>query len=337
MTGRERVGATIKFEKPDRVPRDIWPLPYVSLFQKGELDRLKAEYPMDIGASQASPGWGDAVVQATSTAGSYIDDWGSVWQVGEPGVVGEVKKPVLEDWSGLARFRAPWRLIEERDRAFVDASCAASDLFMLSDIAARPFERLQFLRGSENLFCDIGDDRKEMHELLALIHEYYLADIAWWCETKVDAVFFMDDWGSNHSLLIDPVTWRRTFKPLYKEYCDIIHAAGKLAFFHSDGNTQSIFGDLVEVGIDAINSQLFCMDIEELGRKYRGKVTFWGEIDRQHVLPFGTEEDVERAVSRLKSALGGEDGGVIAQCEWGKQNPTRNIEEVYRAWSRIGA
>jgi hypothetical protein len=84
-------------------------------------------------------------------------------------------------------------------------------------------------------------------------------------------------------------------------------------------------------------AQLFCMDIEELGRKYRGKVTFWGEIDRQHVLPFGTEEDVKRAVSRLKSALGGEDGGVIAQCEWGKLNPARNIEEVYRAWSRIGA
>ncbi len=336
MTGRERVRAAIKFERPDRIPRDIWPLPYVTLFQKAELEKLKAEYPMDIGASQASPGWGDAVVEATSTAGSYTDDWGSVWQVGEPGVVGEVKKPALEDWADLAHFRAPWHLIEDRDKDFVDASCEASDLFMLSDIVARPFERLQFLRGSQNLFYDIGEDRQEMHDLLALIHEYYLADIAWWCKTKVDGIFFMDDWGTNSSLLIDPRTWRKIFKPLYKEYCDLIHASGKFTFFHSDGNTEAIIGDLVEIGIDVLNTQLFCMDIEELGRKYRGKITFWGEIDRQYILPFGTENDVTQAVSRVECAFGGKDGGVIAQCEWGKMNPSWNIEAVYRAWSRIG-
>jgi hypothetical protein len=336
MTGRERVRATLLFDRPDRVPRDLWSLRYVNLFQQDELDRLKAKYPMDISSSQPSPGWDEKVVQATAKAGSYIDDWGSVWRVGEPGVVGEVWKPTLKEWSGLKSFRAPWRLIEQRDKAFVDAACESSDKFMLSDVTARPFERLQFLRGSENLFYDIGEDREEMHKLLTLLHEFYLSDIAWWCSTKVDAVFFMDDWGSNRSLLIDPKTWRKLFKPLYREYCDIIHAAGKFAFFHSDGNTEAIFGDLVEIGIDAINSQLFCMDIEGLAEKYRGRITFWGEIDHRTVLPFGTEEEVRRAVVRVKSALGGGKGGVVAQCEWGKNNPARNIEAVFQAWSESG-
>jgi hypothetical protein len=84
----------------------------------------------------------------------------------------------------------------------------------------------------------------------------------------------MDDWGTNRSLLINPQTWREIFKPLYKEYCDIIHSTGKYAFFHTDGHTEAILGDLIEVGIDAINAQLFCMDIEEIARKHKRKVTF---------------------------------------------------------------
>ncbi len=54
---------------------------------------------------------------------------------------------------------------------------------------------------------------------------------------------------------------------------DIVHSAGKFVFFHSDGNIEAILGDLIEVGIDAINSQLFIMNIEELGKKYKGKLS----------------------------------------------------------------
>ncbi len=133
--------------------------------------------------------------------------------------------------------------------------------------------------------------------------------------------------------MINPNTWRELFKPLYKDYCDLIHAAGKFAFFHTDGHTQAIYGDLIEVGIDAINSQLFTMDIEQIANQYKGKVTFWGEIDRQHILPFGTADDVQKAVNRVRKALDDGTGGVIAQCEWGKLDPGENIQEVFRTWS----
>ena len=128
--------------------------------------------------------------------------------------------------------------------------------------------------------------------------------------------------------------WREIFKPLYKDYCDIIHSAGKSVFFHSDGFIEPIIEDLIEIGVDALNAQLFCMDIEELGRKYGGRLTFWGEIDRQHVLPFGTTEDVDKAVTRVRTALDHGKGGVIAQCEWGKDNDLPNIEQVYQSWMR---
>jgi uroporphyrinogen decarboxylase len=322
----------LTFNNPDRVPRDLWALPYVSLFEQEKFDELVEKYPMDIGASHISPGWDNKVVNAAAKAGRYVGDWGSVWQVGEPGVIGEVVKPVLADWSKLDSYKAPWDLIHKRDLSYANKSCEQSDKFMLSDVTARPFERLQFLRGSQNLYLDIGYGTAEFRKLLEMVHEFYLEDIKSWCKSNVDAIFFMDDWGSKQALLIDPMTWREIFKPLYKEYCDIIHAAGKFAFFHTDGFIEDVFGDLIEVGIDAINSQLFIMNIEKLAGKYKGKVTFWGELDRQHTLPFGSIEDVRQAVKRVRQALDDGTGGVIAQCEWGKKNPRENIEAVFQAW-----
>jgi uroporphyrinogen decarboxylase len=331
-TGRERVRAALTFSHPDRVPRDLWALPYVSLFQKDEFDALVGEYPLDIGASQISPGWNNQAVAITSTVGHYADDWGSIWHVGEPGVIGEVKEPALVDWSRLKTFQPPWHLVRDRDLSHANRACETGDRFMLSDVTARPFERLQFLRGSENVFIDIAYGTAELRQLLQMVHEFYLEDIRSWCQSNVDGIVFMDDWGSNDHLLINPKTWRELFKPLYKGYCELIHAAGKYAFFHTDGHTEAIFADLIEVGIDAINSQLFTMDIEKIASQYKGKVTFWGEIDRQHVLPFGTVEEVREAVIRVRRVLDDGAGGVIAQCEWGKNNPRENIAEVFHAW-----
>jgi len=110
---------------------------------------------------------------------------------------------------------------------------------------------------------------------------------------------------------------------------------GKSAFMHSDGFIEEVYPDLIDVGIDAINSQLFCMNIEQLGRQYKGRIAFWGEIDRQHILPFGTKKQIFDAVKRVKDSLWMPDGGVIAQCEFGLKDPVENIEAVFEAWDSL--
>ena len=332
MTGRERVKAAVTFTGPDRPPRDLWALPYICLFRQDELADVLARFPGDIERPETSPGSGDADLRKLARRGTYTDEWGSAWEVGEPGIIGEVKHPPLAEWSALDTYQPPWDQIRRRDVSHVNRLCESSDRFMLSPVCARPFERLQFVRGTENTFLDLAYGTSEVFRLLEMIHEFYLEDVRSWAASEVDAVFLMDDWGTNRSLLIQPALWREVFKPLYRQYCEIIHDAGKFAFFHSDGHIEAIFGDLVEVGIDAINAQLFCMDIEELARTFKGRITFWGEIDRQHVLPFGTPEEVAAAVHRVRNTLGDPSGGVIAQCEWGKDNPKRNILSVFEAW-----
>ncbi len=104
-----------------------------------------------------------------------------------------------------------------------------------------------------------------------MVHEFFMREVAMWADTDVDAIGFMDDWGAQSRLLISPKMWREIYKPLYAEYVEIIHSAGKFAFMHSDGDISAIYPDLIEIGVDALNSQLFCMDIEALGAGVQGQ------------------------------------------------------------------
>ncbi len=334
ITERERVTKCLEFDSPDRAPRDLWVLPATSMFQSKNLNDLLEAFPLDISRPELSPGWADERGESTALTGKYRDEWGSLWHIAEPGVIGEVKQPALDNWSKLKTFSPPWHIIDEnKDSGYINGKCEESDKFMLSEVCARPFERLQFVRGTENVFLDMAYGADKLDKLVSMIHEFNLRHIEFWCRTDVDGVFIMDDWGANTSLLISPEIFRNTFKPLYREYCELIHSYDKYVFFHSDGNIEQIFGDFIEVGVDAINSQLFTMNIENLAAKYKGQITFWGEMDRQRILPFGTPEEVREAVRRVRHCLDDGTGGVIGQCEWGKNNPRENIAEVFKAWS----
>jgi uroporphyrinogen decarboxylase len=325
VNSKERVKKCLKFKNPDRPPRDIWPLPYINYFRNDELEYLEKRFTMDIEYAT------DFQIANYEKVGYYKDEWGSIWYIGEPGVIGEVKEPFLDNWGKLKELKTPYYQIEKRDYSYINSICSKSEKFIISDVAARPFERLQFIRGTEDLYMDIAYKRPEFYELLKIVHNYNIEDIKSWLRTEVDAIFLMDDWGSNDSLLISPVFWKEVFKPLYKEYCDLIHKKNKYAFFHSDGFIEPIYEDLIEVGMDAINSQLFVMNIEKLGEKYKGKITFWGEIDRQSILPFGKKIDVVNAVRRIRESIYDKNGGFIANCSWGSIDPLENIIAYYEA------
>lgn len=350
MTGRERVTKAIEFDYPDRVPRTLWWVPAVEMTQKEELEDLIKRFSMDIDIPTFKSGVSNRQndiqeIKFTSTVkiprghpptalfrkGKYVDEWGSVWHVGEDGVCGEVKEPALDDLSKINRFSPPWEYLNSTDLSEVNRSCAKSCKFMLSDICARPFERMQFILGSEKFFMELAYASKELFKLRDMVHEYNIKRIEMWLKTDVDGIFMMDDWGAQNSLLISPSVWREFLKPLYREYCDLIHKNGKYVFFHSDGYIEDVFDDVVEIGIDAINSQLFCMNIEKLAEKYKGKITFWGEIDRR-LLFFGNVDKITEAVYRVRRALDDPRGGVIAQCSWQKNTLARNIETVFNAW-----
>ena len=65
-----------------------------------------------------------------------------------------------------------------------------------------------------------------------------------------------------------------------------------------------------------------------------GKITFWVEIDTQHVLPFGTPQDVRQVVCRFVNTLSNKKGGVVAQLSWCPNYPTENIVAAYEEFCK---
>ncbi|MCP4166132.1 MAG: methyltransferase [Chloroflexi bacterium] len=334
MNGRERVVRALRFQQPDRVPRQLWYLPGVEMYRQDELAAMLERFPPDIVQPQHADLYGRAerAHGTPNVVGRYRDDWGCEWTVAEPGVIGEVKHPPLAAWSALDQLTPPWEILTNADLDPVRHFCDSSDRFVNAGTSLRPFERMQFLRGTEDLFIDLAYGDARVLKLRDMIHDFYMHELELWAATDVDAITFIDDWGSQTQLLISPDMWRQLFKPLYADYCRVIRDAGKFVFMHSDGQIEAIYPDLIEIGVHALNSQLFCMDIERLGRQYQGKVTFWGEIDRQHVLPYGSVAEVVEAVNRVRGALNRGQGGVIAQCEWGNDVPAENVTAVFEAW-----
>jgi uroporphyrinogen decarboxylase len=349
VNSRERVYKTLRFDHPDRVPRDLWVVMATDMARTAEVDGILTRFPMDVVYCSAEGGWNfqkkrnaglhffkygpSARAQGIPyQVGTYVDAWGVPFEVGEVGVFGEVKHPPLADWAALEHFSPPWEILDGGNWDDVNRFCDETDRFVISNNGSNPFERIQFLRGTEQVFTDLAWGSPELLRLRDVVHEFCLKDIELWCKTNVDGVRFHDDWGAQNALLISPTMWREWFKPLYVDYCRLIHDAGKFAFFHTDGNVAAILPDLIEIGVDAINSQLFCMDIEELGRRYKGAITFWGEIDRQWALPFGRPEDVRQAVRRVRRALDPGNGGVIAQLQFGKFDPFETIVAAFEAW-----
>lgn len=336
MTSRERVLRSLELNHPDRPPRHTWWLPIAALEHGAKAIRsFKERWPDDIG----TPGVAVPELQVLRhgdpyAAGTYTDEWGCVFENLQPGIIGEVKHPPLDDWSRLDELKFPEACLCV-DPAAVNAACRASDRFLLSDAFPRPFERLQFLRGAENVYLDLAEQSPELRELLHRVHHLYCRELEVWAETDVDGLVFIDDWGSQNRLLISPKQWREWFKPLYRDYVNISHDAGKKCFMHTDGNIADIYEDLVGIGLDAVNSQLFCMDIEDIGRRFKGRITFWGEVDRQRILPFGTVAETRAAVRRLADAIYDPVGGVIAQFEFGAACRLENAHAVHDEWTRI--
>ena len=334
-TPRELVRKAVEFGRPARVPLQLWALPWAEEHHPAELRRIRAAYPDDI---LSAPNLTSSGLLPDPPeryrVGTFVDEWGCVFTNAQSGVIGQVHTPLVADWGDLDKLRAPDRHLD-LDRAGIDAFCRGEDRFVLAGVWLRPFERLQFIRTTETLYMDLAERPAELFELLRRVHAFYVAQAEAWARTAVDALCIMDDWGAQSSLLVRPALWREVFKPLYRDYAEIARRAGKYVFFHSDGYIADIIPDLVEIGVHALNAQIFCMGLDRLAAAARGRIAFWGEVDRQRLLAFATPDEVARAVRDVHAKLDA-GGGLIGQCEFGAGARPENVEAVFRTWREIG-
>ena len=188
------------------------------------------------------------------------------------------------------------------------------------------FETAGWLRGLEQFYMDLAVDpglacaiMDRLLEIKLGFLERALAQIG----DVLDVMGEGDDLGGQHGPLISPDMYRTLVKPRHRQLFQFIHARSRAkVMLHCCGSIRPLIPDLIEIGVDILNPVQVSaagMDSADLKREFGRELTFWGGgVETQHVLPFGTPQQVRDDVRRrLDDLMPG--GGYVF-------NPVHNIQ-----------
>jgi len=287
MTSREVVKRTLSFQGPDRYAFDF-PEPFGSDFYFTGIDP----------SPDARPRQG-------------LDDWGCLWECLGTTQLGEVKDSPLKDWKNFDKLTVP---VVGRDDAFKNVRTAkenAGDKYILGNIMSM-YERVHFVRGLENTWCDIIDQPNNLKMFVGMLADINIEILDGYKGHGLDGVIFCDDWGLQNRLMISPESWRAIWKPEYKRVFDAARREGLDVWMHSCGYISDIIEDLIEIGLGAIHmDQQNNMDLDLLGRDFRGRITFFSPVDIQLMMKMDGLAGVRAYCRRMSQCLGTKEGGFI--------------------------
>jgi uroporphyrinogen decarboxylase len=239
----------------------------------------------------------------------FRDVFGVVWDRTVDKDIGIVEGCVLPEPT-LNGYRLP-NPLDPRFFADIPAKIAKyPDRFRVFYLGFSLFERAWTLRGMENLMFDFVDHPEFVHELFTAIADYNIAQVREALKCDIDAVYFGDDWGQQHGLIMGKPYWDEYIKPQLRRMYGCVRSAGKFQMIHSCGDVDELFDDLVELGLNCFNPfQPEVMDTAALLAKYRGRLAFHGGLSTQRVLPRCTAAEIRSETQRLLSL--GRGGGYV--------------------------
>jgi len=354
MKHRDRVLTALNHEKPDRCPMQISFTPeFASRLSKflNLSDDEKGHNPHGGGNTYelerflnedlllTSVGWANAYYQDAET---YTDEWGVGWKsipYQTPYGTGhytEMTDYPLADDSAIETYQPP---DPTRPELYHEAELALKnykeEYFIVGATVTTIFETAWALRGFQKMLTDFYLNPDLAERLLDIPFQYHLTAAKKLTTMGVDMIWLGDDVGAQDSMIISPKMWRQFFKPLMAQFIAELKAINpdlKIAY-HSDGNIYPIILDLIEIGLDVLNPvQPKSMDPAILKKDFGDKLCFWGSIDEQHTLPFGSPEDVRNEIHTRLNTIG-KDGGLII-------GPTHHVQldtPLENFWAMVNA
>ena len=287
MTSREVVRASLYFKNPPRYAYDF-PEKFGSDFYLCGMD----------------PG-------PDSRNSNGADEWGCVWSTKTNTLLGEVHEHPLKSWDDLENLDIPDFMEQKRWIKMKTARSEAEDRYLLSHLCSI-YERLHFLRGLENLWCDIIEEPSQVEKLINILVERNIQAINRYAEYGTDGIMIGDDWGLQNKLMINPEQWRAIWKPAYRRIFEAAHKQGMDCWMHSCGFITDILDDLIEIGLNAIHmDQQENMGLENLRDNFRGRITFFSCVDIQKTMAAGNPQAIRMYARKMSQCLGTKAGGFI--------------------------
>ncbi len=248
-----------------------------------------------------------AVMERYEGKGTGQDEFGVTYDYNEAarGPVHRIGDRVVTDipeWRSQLKFpdltNRDWEAAAARDTAGWDRE----NRFTIVQMYNGMFERAHMTMGFEEVACALLEEPEAMEEYFDAFTEYrieIIKNIARYY--RPDAMHIFDDYGTEHSMMMSPRTWRELIKPRLKRTVDTVHACGMYYILHSDGYIAPIFEDFIELGVDAVQPLQICNNPGELKKRYGDQICFCGGFDNVGVLDRedATEEETRAEVRRM--------------------------------------
>jgi uroporphyrinogen decarboxylase len=351
-TPRERVMLALAHKEPDRVPIDfgstymtsITVPPYLALEEALGLppeptrlqtplskivlprDEILARFRVDtrgVPRPDAPASWRDQL----QDDGTLLDEFGTYWKQPAGQSHYEILRGPFEGHPTLGDLQAfPWPDDPDAARRFAGRQEMARRLYEETDfavMAAIPGGFVtwsQFLRGAEGWFLDLAADPRFAEALMDRVIDFILALTDKLIELVgpyIQIITFGDDLAFQDGLMMSMRMFRKLIKPRLRRVFDYIRSRcdAKL-WFHTDGAVTPLIPDLIDLGIDILNPiQVTARGLDDTWRlkeEFGDDLTFWGGIDTQRLLPFGSPEEVRTDVRRRIRDMGRGGGYVLS-------------------------
>jgi len=269
----------------------------------------------------------EAVGTVKLDANSYTDEYGVLWARSREGLNFIVRRGPLQKDGLTVRDVERHTWPNGKDPARVQGLRAEAlrlraetDCALVLNLRSSVVERTLFLRGFTEFLSDLMLEPKLVQAVLEHMLQYGrdVADTALReVGDLVDVVEISDDMGGEDRPFFSPEAFRKQIKPYLRKLVDAIKSRTKAKIVqHNDGAIFDLIGDLIDVGIDAINptqvSARGMGDTRRLKATYGANMCFWGGIDTHKLLPFGTPEQVANETRRIIEDLGRGGGLVLA-------------------------
>ncbi len=282
---------------------------------------------------------------------SYLDEWGVTWaRLDELSEFADRGGPFQRSGPSIAELeRYSWPdpsdpmryagLKEEAERIRRETDCA-----VMVELPYGVVRETQRMRGFAEFLEDLLVEPAYAEALMEKVIEVVTAIVGRALDEVgqyADVILWMEDMGFQDRAYMRPELYRKMVKPYHARLVEAIKAkTDAKVMVHSDGSIRELLGDFVEIGIDGINPVQVSaagMDSAELKQEFGRDLFFWGAIDTQHVLPFGTPADVKAEVRRRIEDLAPGGGYVIASCHnVQKEVPPANVVAMIEAAAEYG-
>ncbi|MDR1965941.1 MAG: hypothetical protein LBQ36_04475 [Synergistaceae bacterium] len=321
LTSRERTFMALRHEAPDRPPVS-------ATFTPEAVAVLRAEYGQE-GEDLAYVMGNDLIKTTVGIENSfylydteeYTCPFGARWRNvrNETGHYTETIGGVLYDDPDGERLRA-YEIPDPDDGALYESVRGAverygREKFIVGSCQCSIFEASWYVRGLEQMLMDMAAEEDYANELFDKMMRFPLRAGLNMIDAGVDMVWLGDDIATQRGMMISMDMWRKYFKGRYalifsefrRRKPDIVIA------YHSCGNCENIVDDMIEIGLDVLNPiQPLAIDPYMAKRRWGKRITLFGAIDVQWLMPHGSAEEIISGVRECKQLLGAGGGYILS-------------------------